>query len=523
MLGRRELLRRVLPLAAGAALGRYLLPLGPARADPTTARFEFDRTWLVETARALAAKDYAPLDYALPEALARLDFDGYQAIRFRPERALWRDEGLQFQVQFFHLGLYFHEPVAIYEVVDGMARLITQDAGMFDYGRRRFDPPLPERLGFAGFRLHYATNFALDMVVFLGASYFRAVGGSMQYGLSARGLAIDTGLARPEEFPVFRAFWLERPAPASAALRVHALMDGPSLAGAYSFTIRPGSSTEMEVECTLFPRRPIERLGVAPLTSMFRHGENDRRAGDDFRPEVHDSDGLALLTGAGEWLWRPLVNPPALRVNAFLDAQPRGFGLLQRDRAFADYQDDGVYYDRRPNLWVEPLGDWGRGAVQLVEIPTIDETFDNIVAFWNPAGAVEPGTALRFAYRLHWGDEMPGRLPGPARVVATRIGRGGIPGQPVTRPSRKFVIDFVGGDLKLLPATAPVKPVITASAGEIVAPAARAIHELGGWRANFDLAGWGGEPVDLRCYLEHDGAALSETWLYQWLPPAPPG
>ena len=520
MLNRRKLLQVGLPMAAAAALGPGVLRAPEAGAGPSEARFDFDRDWLIETARQLAVEPYKPLDHRLPEALAKLDFDAYQTIRFRPEKALWRDSGLPFQVQFFHLGLYFHEPVAVYEVVDGKARLLTLEPEMFDYGGRRFEPPLPdEPLGFAGFRVHFATNFALDMVAFLGASYFRAVGGALQYGLSARGLAVDTGLGRPEEFPVFRAFWLERPTPSSAALRVHALLDSPSVSGAYSFAIRPGSSTEMDVGCTLFARRPIERLGVAPLTSMFRHGENDRRAADDFRPEVHDSDGLAMLTGAGEWLWRPLTNPSTLRVNSYLDAQPRGFGLLQRDRQFQHYQDDGVYYDRRPNLWVEPLGDWGQGAVQLVEIPTADETFDNIVAYWNPARQIAAGDRLNFAYRLHWGDEMPERLPGPGRVLATRIGQGGIPGQPVTRPSRKFVIDFSGGNLELLPAKAKVQPVVTASSGEILKPAARPIRELNGWRANFDLAGWGTGSVNLRCYLALDDSALTETWIYQWTPP----
>jgi glucans biosynthesis protein len=521
-MNRRTVLKYGVCLAVTAAGGTKLVRTASAHPDPTEVTFDFDRDWLVQSARDLAAKDYQAPAYRLPEALDHLDWDQYQSIRFHQDKALWAQEKLPFQVQFFHLGLYYKEPVAIYEVTDGKARLLPYDPAMFDFGAVQFDPPLPEDLGFAGFRLHYKTNFGPDMVAFLGASYFRAVGATLQYGLSARGLAIDTGLPHPEEFPVFRAFWLERPEPSATSLRVHALLDSPSVSGAYTFLIRPGSTTEMDVDCILFFRKAIERLGIAPLTSMFHHGENEPELADDFRPEVHDSDGLALHTGDGEWIWRPLENPSVLQVNSFVDERPRGFGLLQRDRDFDHYQDDGVYYDRRPNLWVEPLADWGKGAVQLVEIPAGEETFDNIVAFWNPARPVAAGDQLRFAYRLYWGSEMPDTTLGPGRVVATRIGRGGIPGQPVPKRTRKFVIDFVGGDLPLLAADANVTPVIIASSGEIRAPAARPIRELRGWRVNFDLQWSGPATIVLRCLLTIDGTVMTETWSYQWTPPASP-
>jgi glucans biosynthesis protein len=252
---------------------------------------------------------------------------------------------------------------------------------------------------------------------------------------------------------------------------------------------------------------------------MFQFGENDRRVSDDFRPEIHDTDGLALWTGMDEWIWRPLVNPPHIRVNSFLDENPRGFGLLQRDRDFDHYQDDGVYYDKRPSVWVEPIGGWGKGAVQLVEIATADETFDNIVAFWNPAEPAEPGKELSFKYRLYWGEKPPFQSAA-AQVIATRIGAGGIPGQKQTVPSRKFVIDFRGGRLDQLGKEAKVNAVITASHGTVTAAAARPIKELAGWRCNFDLIVDGKEPVDLRCYLADDQGALTETWLYQWTPAA---
>lgn len=484
--------------------------LGPGRS--------FSRQWLEDHARALAAQPFEAPVNRLPPALDRISWDDYQRIRFRNAESVWRQDDLAFQIRLFHLGLYFKHSVEINEVVGTTAYPVLYTSDLFNYGRVDLGGDLPQDLGFAGFRVHFHTNFDIDMVSFLGASYFRAVGGTRQYGVSARGLAIDTGLPRPEEFPEFRSFWIEKPAPGQTALVVHALLDSPSAAGAYTFTIMPGDTTLIDVDFVLFTRDTIERLGIAPCTSMFQHGENDRRIDDDFRPEVHDSDGLAMHTGTGEWIWRPIVNPPTLRFNTFLDENPQGFGLIQRDRDWDHYQDDGVWYDRRPNLWVEPRGRWGQGSVQLVEIPTPDETFDNIVAFWNPAEPIEQGQELRYAYRLFWGSDMPASMMTTATVTATRIGSGGIPGQANGRDARKFVIDFTGGALSLLDPMAPVEPVITASLGEVREPAARPIIGRPGWRVNFDLAADGPDVIDLRCFLRLNGAALSETWIYQWSP-----
>lgn len=459
----------------------------------------------------------------LPETVARLDWDQYQSIRYRDDHALWADEGRRFQLKFFHLGLFFRTPVHIHVVTGGQARELAYDAGMFDYGKSGLQHEhFPAELGFAGFRVLFHPDFTRDVAVFLGASYFRAVGGEKQYGLSARGLAIDTGMDHAEEFPLFRAFWIERPARMSATLTVYALLDSPSIAGAYRFDIRPGKTLVMDVDAALYPRKAVERLGVAPLTSMYQHGENDRRMAHDWRPEIHDSDGLALWTGAGERIWRPLVNPETLRFNAYADENPRGFGLLQRDRDFDHYQDDGVFYDRRPSLWVEPRAGWGKGAVQLVEIPTADETFDNIVAFWNPARQPVPGEELLFSYRLYWGSVMPQQTP-LARVVATRTGIGGVIGRKREYFSWRFVVDFAGGGLAALGKDAKVEPVITASRGTVEITSARPLAAIGGYRAMFDLkpADDDIEPVNLRLYLSAAGRALTETWLYQWTPPPP--
>ncbi|HEU4460651.1 MAG TPA: glucan biosynthesis protein D [Methylibium sp.] len=480
----------------------------------------FDYAALKGRARTLAAAPYKPPSQKLPAAIENLDWDRHQAIRFRPDHALWNDEGLRFRAQFFHLGLFFKSAVRLYEVEGGQARELAYDTALFDYGKSGVDgKKLPADLGFAGFRLNFHTDPERDVCAFLGASYFRAVGGSWQYGLSARGLAVDTGLPRDEEFPNFVAFWLDKPAAGSNTIRVHALLDSPSIAGAYRFDITPGDTQVMDIDAALYPRKTIERLGIAPMTSMYQVGENDRRMANDWRPEIHDSDGLAMWTGKGERIWRPLANPAGLRFNSFADENPRGFGLLQRDRSFEHYQDDGVYYDRRPSLWVEPKHGWGAGAVQLVEIPTIDETFDNIVAFWNPATPPKPGDELLMGYRLYWGEQPP--VPQPlARAVATRTGLGGIVGQPRKYFAWRFAVDFAGGDLSLLGPKAKVEAVITASRGKVEITSARPLASINGWRAMFDLVPPEGiEPIDLRLFLRSGTQALSETWVYQYNPP----
>ncbi len=530
---RRDLLRNASFLPAWGMLAPVLLhaPSLLAQTPPQQGGLDsepFDWERLKARARELSAAPPVPLRDDRPPSVQALTWDEYNAIRFRPDRGLWVGTDLTFQVQFFHLGIFYNRAVRIFEVADGRARPLAYDPGMFDFGPNRFEPPLTPDLGFAGFRAHFHTNFAQDVAVFLGASYFRATDRNSHYGLSCRGLAVDTGLPRAEEFPFFSAFWLERPRPTDTVLTVYALLESDSVTGAYRFGVAPGGVTVMDVAAHLFPRRPVERLGIAPLTSMYQFGENDRRVSDDWRGEIHDSDGLAMWRGNGEWLWRPLVNPPQLRVSWFADESPRGFGLLQRDRDFAHYQDEGARYERRPSVWVEPRGNWGRGGVHLVEIPTPEETIDNIVAFWTPEAPLEPGREVELAYRLHWAPEPPVRPP-VAACVATRVGRGGIIGHG-GRNLRKFVVDFAGGDLPLVPKGALVEPVITVSRGEVeqltaldgrirISPLARPLPEIGGWRVTFDLAWEGLEPVEMRMFLRIGPTTLTETWLYQWTPP----
>ena len=525
---RRNFLRAGASTALTAALPLAWTPrtgLGQAAAAPPSAPAgqTFDYAYLKGVARNLAAGPYKAPSEQLPTPLAQLDWDHWQSIRFRDEHSLWAKDGSRFRVQFAHLGFRISKPVRMYLVQDGKAQEIPYDPAMYDYSKSGLTPgQLPATLGFAGFRLYFHTDWVRDVAAFQGASYFRAVDGELQYGMSQRGLAVNCGLPSPEEFPDFIAYYLERPQKDSSRLTVYGLLDSPSVAGAYRFVIDIGDTIVMDTDASVYPRKPIERLGIAPGTSMFFSGKNDRHASEDWRPEIHDSDGLQIWTGSGEWIWRPLVDPNVVRVNTFSDNGPRGFGLMQRERNFEQYQDDGVFYEKRPSVWVEPRGSWGKGAVTLVEIPTRDETMDNVVAFWTPADKPQKGQEYLYGYRMYWTRSNPAG-PRLATVQATRTGVGGIVGQKRTHFSWRFVVDFAGGDLPLLGDTARVVPMISASRGKVEIASARPLHSIDGYRAMFDLAPTDNstEPINLRLYLALDGQAMSETWLYQYTPPPP--
>lgn len=501
--------------------------VAPAAAPPDaavseTAQALFDAVTAQAEARARA--DYQPPGGALPATLRELNYDQYRAIRFRPEAALWRDQA-RFEVQFFHPGFLFPHPVSLHQVETTGNQPIAFDPMLFRYEAEAqgLDADLPEDLGFAGFRLHYPLHgpaYKDEVLVFLGASYFRLVGPGQVYGLSSRGLAIDTARPGGEEFPVFRRFWLLRPAPETDTMTILALLDGPSVSGAYRFDLRVAETVTMDVEARLFAREDVEMLGIAPLTSMFLFGPDSAGGYDDFRPRVHDSEGLMQHTAAGEWIWRPLSNPRQLRVSSLRDRPSRGFGLVQRHRDFAGYLDLEAQYHRRPSQWVTPLeGDWGTGGVELVEIPTDSETEDNIVAYWVGEAPFRAGDDRRYRYRLTLFDDQPPGDP-PARVVRSRSGWGAVPGvvPPPPRSLRRYVIDFAGGALAALEADASLQPRLQASAGRIEDLGVRPLPESAGWRASFLLDPEGAPVVDLRLALTRDGQPLTETWNHVWYP-----
>ncbi len=480
---------------------RRPLAFGPPR--------PFSWAALQAQAKALARQPFQPRADAWADRLDDLDFDVIGQIRYRPEAALWLGDDRIGAVEFFHLGKYARTPVTLHVVEGSAAREVRYATSLFDIPADSPAGRLPDDLGFAGFRV-LNPGSRTDWIAYEGAAYFRSSDPFNQYGLSARGLAINTAVAEPEEFPAFTTFWLERGA---EGLVVYALLDGPSVAGAYRLVHRRGpTGLIQEVEAALTFRAAVKRLGVAPLTSMFWYGAGDGGRAGDWRPQIHDSDGLSLWTRTGERLWRPLNNPPRLSAHAFLDTDPKGFGLMQRNRAFIDYQDDGAFYERRPSAWVQPIGAWGKGSVQLVEIPTGSEIDDNIVAFWTPATPVARGDAMLLRYRLYWSGQEP-LPPGVAQAVATWTGRGGRPGKPPTPGLRKYVVDFRGGRLAALNRQSGVAAAVTVSLGEPINVVAYPVVGTDRWRLMFDVASPTGKEIDLRAFLHLGDEALTETWI----------
>jgi glucans biosynthesis protein len=514
---RRFVLGAIGALSATTALGgRLWAQEAPA---PSVTKISFDL--LSEEMKALATQP----DQKLPQPesfLNELTYDDYQKIKFRDERAPWTAEDSAFRVFPFHMGWLFADPVKIYEVNGDDATPMQISTDDFEYiGDLAARVPQHFELpGVAGFRLNAPLNRADlfdEVVAFLGASYFRALGRGNAYGLSARGLAINTALAAGEEFPRFSRFYLQKPAPFSHEVVVLAALESASCTGAYRFVIRPGFETEMDVTARLFFRTAVDEIGVAPLTSMFLFSEKNRSSFDDYRPNVHDSEGLWIERNDGDVIWRPLNNPTRLTGSYFVEENPRAFGLLQRDRDFDAYQDAHAQYEKRPSLVIEPAGDWGKGAVRLVEIPTELEANDNIVAFWVPETKVQAGETREFSYKMRWGMMEPDWNQDLAFIYETRAGVGGVSGVENTDGSRKFVVDFGGGLLATLPDDALVEAVVNVSGGEILSQTLSKIPGQPIWRLVLDLKGAKDTVVEMGAHVKGYGRKLTENWLYQWI------
>jgi glucans biosynthesis protein len=470
----------------------------------------FDYQHVVSLARKTAATPFVP-PQKIPDFLRNMSYDAFRDIRFKTERSLWTKEGSRFGVQLIHPGLHFTNGVTINIVDSKGVHTVPFSSDWFTYGRNTFKDHIPPRLGFAGFRLTYPLHHPKQqnhVLVFAGASYFRAVAKNHAFGLSGRGLAIDTGLPSGEEFPYFKEFWLEKPAPQARAMRLYALLDSESLTGAYRFEIQPGEETIADVRATLFERKRAKQLGVAPLTSMFFYGEGKPRPAGFWRPEIHDSDGLLIAAANGEWIWRPLLNPERLQINSFEFEGLRGFGLLQRDRTFSNYEDLEARYDLRPNAWVIPTSHWGKGEVKLVQIPTKSEFNDNIVAFWTPKNLPEVGKPIEFSYKMYFHSQEPNGLE-RGRTVATRVADGDDKG------SKRLVIDFEGRNLAALPEKAPVEGIVTVSQeGKVIQQSVQKNPVTGGWRLAFQVIAPKGKPLEMRAFLQNGKSTLTETWSY---------
>ncbi|MGF6098655.1 glucan biosynthesis protein G [Pseudomonas sp. 18175] len=464
-------------------------------------------------AKELAGQKYEAPRSNLPNEFREMKFGDYQKIRFRTEKAEWADQDTPFKLSFYHQGMHFDTPVKINEVTANSVNEIKYDPTRFDFGDVKFDPKATEQLGYAGFRVLYPINKADkqdEIMTMLGASYFRVVGKGQSYGLSARGMAIDTALPSGEEFPRFTEFWIERPKPGEKQLVIFALLDSPRATGAYRLTLRPGTDTIVDVKSQMYLRDKVSKLGVAPLTSMYLFGANQPSKVLNYRRELHDSSGLSIHAGNGEWIWRPLNNPKHLSVSNFSVENPRGFGLLQRGRDFSHYEDLDDNYDKRPSAWIEPEGDWGKGTVNLVEIPTADETNDNIVAFWSPAELPEVGKPLDVAYRLHWTmDEKSLHPADSAWVKQTLRSTGDVKQSNLIRQpdgSVAYLVDFEGPSLKALPSDAPVRSQVSVGENaELVENSVRYNEHTKGWRLTLRMKiKDAGKPTEMRAALVQD-------------------
>ncbi len=506
---------------AGGRFGAGMLSLALALfATPAKAQAWGGLDQVAKLAAQRAALPFRPLGAVLPADLTELNYDAYREIQFKRDRALWQGDSLLIEAMPFHVGRQ-GESVRIHEVLPAGPRRLRFAAIDFEYGKNSFSPEAWGDIGHGGLRLLGHLNSARhkdELIAFLGASYFRALGKNQRYGLSARGLAVDTVGASAEEFPRFTDFWLEKPTPGAAQATLWALMDSPRVTGAYRFDLTPGDETVVNVQARVFLRQtdqPIATLGLAPLTSMFFFGENQPQPGaGDFRPEVHDSDGLMIATAEGEWLWRPLHNPQAPLPTSFAMTGLKGFGLMQRDRAFASYEDTEARYDLRPSVWVTPVGDWGPGRVELLQLPTPDETHDNVVAYWVPKQLPQPGQSLDFAYRMAWQGADQQRPPN-GWVAQSRRGTGWSAATPEARGRQvQYVIDFTGPALTALGASAEVRGIATAGDnGQVLENLVYRNPVTGAWRLTLRVQRLDpAKPVELRAFLQHDNHTLSETW-----------
>jgi glucans biosynthesis protein len=534
---KREFTGNIIVAVGRAILARLALVLAVSIAPVATAqveRAELNLEYVTKLAQERAQRPFESPRAKLPEVLRqdKLNYDAYRKIRFRNDRALWLADKLPFRAEFFHPGYLYEEPVRIFEFAKSHVQRIRFVQDWFDYSDLKIQSHIPADTGYAGFKMTTQLNRPGDFpefVSFQGASYFRMLGKGQRYGQSARGLAVDCGESdRPEEFPIFTDFWLRKPAPEDAQLQIFALLDSVSCTGAYEFLVTPGESTIADISAIIYlreedkvhavnkDRKPMTTVGLAPLTSMFWFGENSERKFDDYRPEVHDSDGLLMHLENGESLWRPLNNASVMRHTVFAAKNVRGFGLLQRDRDFASYQEIFNFYHQVPSVWIKPKGDWGEGDVHLVELPTTYEGLDNIVAFWCPKQKPAPMQPFRFSYQQLWTRETEWQLS-ENKVVATRIGA-----ELHAPQTRQVHLDFAGPKIDALTENDSPQVVASCSANAKIYET-RALRNPFNktWRAvvKFEPAAENKEPVELRCTLKKGEETLTETWSYLWSPP----
>ena len=520
MVERREVLKFILGGMAGGIAARASVTLPAKGATPSAAQgaprgfalgepSPFDPNMLTDAARILSKQPFKPLSADIPEVFRDLGYEQYAAIRQRPGTAIWAPDKTGFAIEPLHRGFIFSTPMEINLVAEGKSRRVIYDPAMFDFGKLAVPKNLAD-IGFSGFRvLAQGQDGFSALAIFQGASFFRAAAPGQTLGTMARAMSIKTADPRGEEFPAFRTVWIERPTLAAGALVIHALIDSESVTGAYHFTLRPGEATIIDTECALFARAPVDNLGLATMSATHLSGPIDERRNYDLRPSVSEVSGLQILTGKGEWLWRPVANRDTLQISTFVDENPRGFGFLQRDRNFDHYQDDDQRFETRPSLWIEPIGDWAAGGVQLVEIPSDSEANGNIIGFWKPKQLLATGSETFFAYRQFWCWNPPAQ---PPLAIATQSRSGRVS----SSKRRRFMVEFAGEILCLPQNAETLKPNLNASPGSITALRTFTSADKKSCRILFELD-FGKEALsELRLVMEAAGHPISETWLYRW-------
>ena len=502
---------------AASATALAVLPEGALAqinlSEASTDAQPFSEDLLDAFARRRADEPFKAPEKRVDEALSAITYEQYsRAIVYKEDQAIWRKDDGPFWLEPYHTaGTIFAFPVELYTVEGGRAARIPYSASAFEFNPPAKQPATPAQSDFAGFRalgqIDKPGAFR-EFLSFLGASNFRAIAEGQGFGVSARALAINTGQTGGEDIPLFRSFWIERPKPIDQSLTIHALLDCQSAVGRYKFVVTPGYDTVIETEAVIYPRRRIPYAGIAPIASRFFFGPGVPPKRRDYRPRVHDSEALYIFNAAGDQIWRPLLNPDRLQFSVFLDKTPKGFGLIQKERSFASFQDLDQHFEKRPSLWIEPLGDWGEGSIDLIELPAPEEINENIVCFWRPKDGLGPGIGHRYRYRMHWCWNPPVENK-RATIQQTRVGE--------TKAGEvAFLLDFANTEACEGCNAASLTANVTASAGEVrnvrLAPGPAPATQ----RLRFEYVPAGSDPVDLRAELMADGKPVSETWIFRW-------
>ncbi|MEN3930888.1 glucan biosynthesis protein [Microvirga sp. W0021] len=462
-----------------------------------------------DLARQLSKKPFVPPSRNMPDVFANLNYEQYASIRSDSSSFVWANENWGFAIEPLHRGFVFSNMVRLYTVEDGVVRRIPYDQKRFSFGSLEVPPNLPEDLEYSGFRLHSKEdqNFT-EFAIVQGATFFQAIARGQNYGSIARALTLKPADMRGEEFPVFKAFWIERPTAGSNALVINGLIDSESTSGSIRLTFRPGEMTIVDVEMTLFPRAALEHIGIGAIGSRFFFSPNENKKFDDLREAVHDANGLGIHNGQDEWLWRPLKNPESLQISQFMDKNPKGFGLIQRYRDYTAYRDDSRHLEKCPSVWIEPLGEWGEGVVQMIEIPSDAEINSNILTYWRPGATIAAGSEVTFNYRQYWCWNLPER-PQLATVTSTRSGKGS------SNRRRKYLVEFSGDNLTE-PAIHELKADITARPGSISNINIWRYTDQKTIRVTFEMDPGNENASELRLVLMAGDKPASEIWLYRW-------